>query len=100
MAGDAPARLKNEAPVFRGFFVSEVKASIQDAAFGKEPGVDDLPLVAPAWPEVQQRRPLVLKIVEELQGVSGGRGRRIDVLVFKPTIPFDQDQGFPYVSSH
>jgi len=71
MAGDG--RPSEKAPVFPGLFCGGGKTSIQDAAFIEEPGVDDLPLVAPAWPEVQQRRSLVLKIVEELQRVSGSR---------------------------
>jgi hypothetical protein len=62
--------------------------------------MDDSPLVTSAWSEIQKRRPPVLKLVIELQGVSG-RGRwRIIRLSLKPTIPFLKNEGFPYVLSH
>ena len=75
-------------------------ASIGDAPFVQQPGMDDLPLVAPAWPEFQEGRALVLKLAKELQRVSGSWRGWIDRLGFKPAIPFVKKKRFPLVLSH
>jgi hypothetical protein len=62
--------------------------------------MDDLPLVTSTWSEIQKGRPPVLKLVEELQSVSGSGRWRIIRLSLKPTIPFLKKQGSPFVLSH
>ena len=74
--------------------------SIGDAPLVEQPGMDDLPLVTSTWSEIQKRRPPVLKLVKELQRVSGSVRWRIIRLSLKPTIPFLKNEGFPYVLSH
>jgi hypothetical protein len=76
------------------------RLSIGDAACMVQPGVDDLPLVAPAGPEVQKRRSSVLKFAEEFQRIAGGRHCRIHWLSLQPTIPLRQHLGFPLILSH
>jgi hypothetical protein len=75
-------------------------ASIGDAPLVQQPGMDNLPLVAPAWPEIQKRRPPVLKLVIKLQRVSCCRRWWINGLSLKPTIPFQKQKGYPFVLSH
>ena len=74
--------------------------SIGDAPLVEQPGMDDLPLVTSTWSEIQKRRPPVLKLVKELQRVSGSGRWRIIRLILKPTIPFLKNEGLPFVLSH
>jgi hypothetical protein len=64
--------------------------SIQDASLVQQSGMDDLPLVAPPRPEIQQRRVPVLKLAEELERVSGSWRCWINGLGFQPAIPFQK----------
>src|ERR1700688_3915930 len=43
----------------------------RNAPLAQQPGMDDLPLVVSAGPELQQRRPPVLQLAEKLQRVGG-----------------------------
>jgi hypothetical protein len=62
--------------------------------------MNNSPLVASTWSEIQKRRPPVLKLVKELQRVSCSWRWWINRLSLKPTIPFLEKQGFPLVSPH
>ena len=75
-------------------------ASVGDAPLVQQAGMDDLPLVAAVWPEIQKRGPFVLKLAKKLQRVSGGWRWRVDRLGLNPAIPFQEKEGFPFVLSH
>src|SRR3984885_13389396 len=78
-----------------------LSASIGHASRMMQPGVNDLPLVTPAWAEVQKRGASVLKLAEELQAIAGGRRCRVvDRLGLEPTIPFLKHLGLPLILSH
>src|SRR5512135_2009033 len=65
-----------------------------------QPGMDDLPFVTPARPEIQQRGASVLKLAEEFQRIAGGWRCLLDRLRLQPTIPFLKHLGLPLILSH
>src|ERR1700726_845321 len=66
-----------------------------------QPGVDDLPLVAPSRAKIQEWGASVLKFAEEFQAIAGGwRLCRFDRLRLDPTVPLHQHLGFPLILSH
>jgi len=87
-------------PVLEQKWALAKRESIQHASLVQQSGVDDLPLVAAAWSEIQERGLLVLKFAEEFQRVPGGWRRWIDRLGLKPAIPFQKKERFPFVLFH
>jgi hypothetical protein len=75
-------------------------ASISHAPRMVQPGMDDLPLVAPAGAELQQRGTFVLQLAEKFQAIAGGWLRRIDRLGLQPLIPFPKHLRLPLILSH
>jgi hypothetical protein len=75
-------------------------ASIGDAPLIQQPGMDDSPPIVPAGAEIQEGRPLVLKLAKKLQRVFCCWRGSIERLSLKPTIPFPKKKGFPFVLSH
>jgi len=74
--------------------------SIGDAPLVQQPGMDNLPLIAPAWPEFQKRRPPVLKLAIKLQRIPCGCRWWINRLGSNPAVPFQKKKRFPFVLSH
>jgi hypothetical protein len=66
----------------------ERSGSVHDTMLTQEPCVDDLPFVSAPGLEVQKRRPLVLEIEIEFEGISTGRFAGGNGLVLQPMIPF------------
>ena len=66
----------------------------------QQPGVNDPPFVLPAGLEIQQRRLVVLQLVEESQRVLAGGPARIERLRQDPVIPLLEYQGTCFALFH
>jgi hypothetical protein len=83
------------------FELSNVQStSVGDAPLVQQQRMDNPPSIVSSRPEIQKRRPLVLKLAKKFQRFFCSWRRWVNRLSLEPTFPFQEKKGFSFVLSH